>query len=98
MQHTWCLFKKGGGRFCVTIDFQMISNNIIINAYPLHRIDDQIDSMRGSAWLKILDLTKGFYQMNLDIGSQNIRHLQHYGTVSMQSLAYGYEDFQCCPS
>ena len=34
----------------------------------LHRIDDQIDSMPGSAWFMTLDLTKGYHQMNLDIG------------------------------
>ena len=26
--------------------------------------------MRGSAWLKALDMTKGYHQMNLDFGSQ----------------------------
>ena len=54
----------------VTIDFRIIFKNIINNAYPLHRIDDQIDSMCGAAWFKTLDLTKGFHQMNSDIGSE----------------------------
>ena len=48
----------------------MINKNVIANAYPLHRIDDQIDSMRGSAWFTTLDLTKGHHQMNLDTGSR----------------------------
>ena len=42
--------QKGDGSLCVTIDFQMINKNVINDAYPLHRIDDQIDSMGGSAW------------------------------------------------
>ena len=41
--------RKGDGSLQVTIDFRMINKNIINNAYPLHRIDDQIDSMRGTA-------------------------------------------------
>ena len=53
-----------------SIDFRMINKNIINNAYPLHRIDDQIDSMRGATWFTTLDLTKGYHQMNLDIGSR----------------------------
>ena len=48
----------------------MINKNVIDDAYPLHRIDDQIDSMRGSAWFTTLDLTKGYHQMNLDISSR----------------------------
>ena len=35
----------------------------------MHIIDDQIDSLHGSAWFTTLDLTKGFHQMNLNFGS-----------------------------
>ena len=48
----------------------MINKNVIDNDYPLHWIDDQIDSMRGSAWFTALDLKKGYHQMNLDTGSR----------------------------
>ena len=48
----------------------MINKNVIDDAYPLHKIDDQIDSMCGSAWFTTLDLKKGYHQMNLDISSQ----------------------------
>ena len=47
----------------------MINKNIIANAYPLHRIDDQLDSMRSIAWFTTLDLTKGYCHMNLDTSS-----------------------------
>ena len=53
--------RKGDGSLQVTIDFRIINKNYINNAYPLHRIDDQIDSMRGAAWLPTLDLTKGYH-------------------------------------
>ena len=61
--------QKGDGSLRVTIDFRMINKNIINNAYPLHRIDNQIDSMRLAFWFMALDLTKGYHQMNLDICS-----------------------------
>ena len=47
----------------------MINKNIINDAYPLHRIDDQIDSMFGFAWFTTLDLTKCHHHMNLDVSS-----------------------------
>ena len=37
--------RKGDSSLRVTIDFQMINKNVIDNAYPLHQIDDQIDSI-----------------------------------------------------
>ena len=72
----------------------MINKNVIDNAYPLHQIDDQIDSMHGSAWFTTLDLTKGYHQMNLDTG---IREYTNFttpmGLYQWNGLAYGYEDF-----
>ena len=80
--------QKGDKSLCVTIDFQMINKNIIYNAYPLHRIDGQIYSMRGSAWFTALDLTKGYHQMNLYISSLRIYSIYDaYGTVSMDRLS-----------
>ena len=61
--------QKGDGSLRVTIDFRMINKNIINDAYQLHRIDDQIDSMCGAACLTTLGLTKGYHQMSPDIGS-----------------------------
>ena len=48
----------------------MINKIVIDDAYPLHRIDDQIDSMWGSSWFMTLDLTKDHHQMNLDVSSR----------------------------
>ena len=48
----------------------MINKNVIDDAYPLHWIYDQINSMLGSAWFTTLELTKGNHQMNLDTGSR----------------------------
>ena len=62
--------RKGCSNLRVTIGFQMINKNVIDNAFPLHRIDDQIDSNNGSSWFTTLELTKGYHQMNLDISSQ----------------------------
>ena len=61
--------RKGDGSLQVTIDFRMINKNSINNANLLHRKDDQIDSICGAAWFMTLNLTKGYHQINLDIGS-----------------------------
>ena len=62
---TVCVKKKDGSlRVC--IDFRMVNKNIINDAYPLHHIDDQIETMKGSLWFTTLDLTKGYHQMKLN--------------------------------
>ena len=50
--------KKEDGSLRVTIDFQMINKNIFDSAYPLHWLDNQINSMCGSAWFTALSLAK----------------------------------------
>lgn len=68
---TVCVKKKDGSlRVC--IDFRMVNKNIINDAYPLHRIDDQLDIMAGSKVFTTLDLTKGYHQMKLDFNSREI--------------------------
>ena len=68
--------QKGKSNIRVTFYFQMINKNFVNDAYTLHRIDTQIDSLRGSAWLTTLDLTNNYHQMNLDIGSHEYIALQ----------------------
>ena len=50
--------RKGDGCLRVTIDFQMINKSFVIDAYPLHRIDDQIGIMCGNAWFITLDFVE----------------------------------------
>ena len=46
-------------------DFRMVSKDVINNAYPFHRIEDQLQAMAGAKWFTTLDLTKGYHQMKL---------------------------------
>jgi hypothetical protein len=54
----------------VCIDFRQVNKDIVFDAYPLHRIDDQLESMAGSQVFSTLDLTKGYHQMKLDPNSR----------------------------
>ncbi|CAG2219653.1 unnamed protein product [Mytilus edulis] len=48
--------KDGSTRIC--IDFRPINSLTIKDSYPLCRIDDSLDALRGSKWLSVLDLSK----------------------------------------
>ena len=61
---TVCI-RKPNGSLRVTIDFRMVNKNVVNDAYPMHRVKDQLEAMRGASVFSTLDLTKGYHQMKL---------------------------------
>ena len=56
--------KKGGEiRFCV--DFRELNNVTKKDAYPLPRIEDNLDCLQGAHWYSTLDLLSGFWQVEV---------------------------------
>ena len=54
--------KKGGEtRFCV--DFRLLNEVTKKDAYPLTRIEDNLDALQSAQWYSTLDLLSGFWQV-----------------------------------
>ena len=57
--------RKPDGTLTVTINFRMVNKKVINNAYPMHRVEDQLEAMSRSSVFSTLDSTKGYHQMKL---------------------------------
>lgn len=60
------LVEKKDGITRVCIDYKELNNVTKHNAYPLPRIDDSLDQLRGAVWFSILDLCSGYWQAAVD--------------------------------
>ncbi|KAL8120168.1 hypothetical protein AgCh_017344 [Apium graveolens] len=57
--------KKKDGSMRLCIDYRELNKLTIKNKYPLPRIDDLFDQLRGAVWFSKIDLRFGYHQMKI---------------------------------
>ena len=57
--------KKKDGAMRMRIDYRGLNKVTIKNKYPLHRIEDLFDQLRGAVVFSKIDLRSGYHQLRI---------------------------------
>ena len=82
--------KKNDGSLCLCIDYRQLNKVTVKNRYPLPRIDDLFDQMKGATIFSKIDLNSGYHQLHIkeaDIHKTAFR--THYGHYEFTLVPFG---------
>ena len=84
------LVKKGSGEIRVCIDFRQLNQRTIKDAFPLPRIEECIDNLKGAKYFSSLDLTQGYLQIKVNEADQHKTAFRALGSLyEFQRLPFG---------
>ena len=60
------LVRKKDGSLRLCVDYRKLNAKTVKDAFPLPRIDESLDALRGACWFSTIDLASGFNQVIVD--------------------------------
>ena len=56
------IVRKSGGELRLCCDFRQLNAKTVADKHPLPRVQESLDSLNGSEWFSVVDLTRAYYQ------------------------------------
>ena len=83
--------KNGNSRLC--IDYRKLNEITITDSFPMPRVDDIFDSMKGAKWFSSLDLASGYWQMEMkEEDKDKTAFRTHNGLYRFKRMPFGLKN------